>query len=470
MRRVMMSFLLVLLASTSLQAAFCARDVVPAATLLVPYVVVQMQGDVPDRTGTTTILHVTNTGSQATLVQLVVWNAVGEPAVTITAALSGYDLWTVDFADLLEGTWSRFDTSRSTVAPPNIDKPGGYVRTPFEWGPDGRSYVLREDPVRAPYSDPWPRGLAIPGKTSELPGGACGMPYGDAAGQAVAKVLVDKLQDPLWDREHRGCGELYVARHMNDWLYGLTANPLFFYATVHAVRSCSSLTAADPNFSAQVASDSNVLLGDVEYVNPTTGTLEMTSAVHLESAVAPAEVAAVGPFEAVFGVEDRREPLPTGFAFHYDDTSWSPNVDQASSALMLWKPFVELAADGKVADCGPYMYYAWDEDEHVFSRACFDCMGTYDIDPNLFPFATQLVPLTRAHFDLPGTAGWVLLLLPPSYAGFTQDPTPGDPANNPRYQGVAAVRTSFVLSGRAAPAWTEAAVTGNALCPAGGGQ
>jgi hypothetical protein len=236
------------------------------------------------------------------------------------------------------------------------------------------------------------------------------------------------------------------------------------------VRRCSTLTPADVTFAAEVAEDRNVLLGEVEYLNPGAGTLELTPAVHVESAGSPSEVAAVSPFEARFGVEDRREPLPTGFAFHYNGTRWDPDPGEASSALMLWKPFTELGPDGDVADCGAYMYYTWDEDEHVITRGCSDCMGPGDIDPNLFPFTTQLVPLTTANFDLPAAAGWGLLLLPPSYAGFTQDPTPGDPGRDARYQGVAAVRTSLVLSGRPVPAWTEAAAMGNALCAAGGGQ
>ena len=322
MRRVVPSFLLLLLTSTPALAVFCARDVVPAATLLVPHAVVQMQGDLPDRTGATTILHVTNTAAEATLVELVVWNALGEPAVTVNAALSGYDVWSVDFADLLEGKWSRFDTSRSGAAPPNVDYlPGGRVRTPFEWGPDGRSTRLASGPVRAPYSDPWPRGLSTPEKTGTLSAGGCVMPYGDAAGQAVAGTLVRKLQDPLFAREHRGCGQMPVVRHAGDWLSELMADPLFFYATVHVVRSCSTLTPVDATFPAQVADDRNVLLGEVEYLNSGEGTLELTPAVHLESAGSPSEIAAVGPFEARFGLEDRREPLPTGFAFHYNNAS-----------------------------------------------------------------------------------------------------------------------------------------------------
>jgi hypothetical protein len=235
---------------------------------------------------------------------------------------------------------------------------------------------------------------------------------------------------------------------------------------VHAVRLCSTLTPADADFPTQVADDRDVLLGEVEYLNPGAGTLELTPAVHLESAMTPPEVATVGPFEARFGVEDRREPLPTGFAFHY-------NTGPSSSALMVWKPFTELTADGQdVADCGAYMYYAWDEDEHVITRwsSCGPGPCYYDVDPNLFPFVTQLVPLTNSNFDLPASAGWVLLLLPSSYVGFTQDPTPDGSANDSRYQGVAAVRTSVVLSNRSLPAWVEAAAMGNAQCATGGGR
>ncbi|MGV8042250.1 MAG: hypothetical protein AB2L07_20090 [Thermoanaerobaculaceae bacterium] len=156
-------------------AVFCARDVVPAATLLVPYVEVKMAGNVPNRDGKTTILRVTNTAPEATLVQLIVWDALGEPVAVFHAALSGYDMWTVDFADVLEGTWSRFDTSRAPGAPPNTGVLP-FSRTPFEWGPDGRSSPPPTGPVRAPYTAPWSRGLGGPRRrrpSSTAPGARC---------------------------------------------------------------------------------------------------------------------------------------------------------------------------------------------------------------------------------------------------------------------------------------------------------
>ncbi|MGV8042253.1 MAG: hypothetical protein AB2L07_20110 [Thermoanaerobaculaceae bacterium] len=468
MRRWAIPLVLSLVAAPAL-AVFCARDVVPAATLLVPYVEVAMNGTVPDRERTTTILRVTNTAPEATLVQLIVWDALGEPVAVFHAALSGYDMWTVDFADVLEGRWSRFDTSRSASAFPNVET-ATLTRIPFEWGPDGRSSAI---PVWAPFTSPWSRGLPAPQRTSELDGGGCGMPYGDTVGQMYAPLIVDKLRDPLFARGHGGCPgspNQVVVRHTSDWLYTLTANPVFFYATVHVVRMCSTLTPADAGHAGLVAADRSVLLGELEYLDPARGTLELGPAVHLEAASSQAQIAAVGPFEARTGLEDRREPLATAFAFHY------ANDASAVSQLVVWTPFVELAAGtpaDDVRDCGAYMYYAWDEDEHVITRGVmcptWPCCGG-DIDPNELPFATQRVPLNNAHFDFPATAGWMMLILPPSYAGFTQDPTPRSGGAYPHYQAAVAVRTVVQTGGGTGASWAEAAVVGNAQCQAGGAR
>lgn len=93
-----------------------------------------------------------------------------------------------------------------------------------------------------------------------------------------------------------------------------------------------------------------------------------------------------------------------------------------------------------------------------------------DIDPNEMPFVTQRVPLDTSSFDFPATAGWMMLILPPSYAGFTQDPTPGPNGTYPRYQAAVAVRTVVQGGGATGASWAEAAVVGNAQCQAGGAR
>lgn len=465
MRRWVVVVLLSLVAAPAL-AVFCARDVVPAATLLVPYVEVKMAGDVPDRDGMTTIVRVTNTAAEATLVQLVVWNAIGEPVAVIHAALSGYDMWTVDFADVLEGRWSRFDTSRSPAAFPNTETVH-LKRTPFEWGPDGRSGF--NPPVRAPYTSRWSTGLPDPGTTSELDGAECGMPYGDTTGQAYAPLIVEKLKDPLFSRSHLGCGGYPANRKGGDWLSNLMENPLFFYATIHVVRGCSALTPADAGHAALVASDRNVLLGTVTYLDPAAGTLERAPVTHIEAASTASQEVVVGPFEARTGIEDRLEPLGTAFAFNYVNTL------SAASHLVVWKPFWEFGPlgfpknpYGNVLDCGAYMYYAWDEDEHVITYGFYYC--GHPFDSNETPFVTQRVPITQDNLDLPSVAGWMMLILPPSYAGFTQDPTPGANEAYPRYQAAVAVRTVVQVGGTTGASWAEAAVVGHAQCQTGGAR
>ncbi len=461
-----LAFVPALLLPALLAAEPCALDVAPAATLLVPYVSVEMSGDTPDPSGATTVLRVTNTAAEAALIQLTIWSADGDPALSLTEVLSGYDMWTVNFSDVLSGHWSRFDTSRAAGAPPNSETTV-LKRTPFEWGPDARS-AFNCQVVEAPYpSPPWPRGLATPAKTSATPGEACAMPYGDAAGLAVAATVVETLRAPLHARVHRGCGQVPVIRHTTDWLSTLSANPLFFYATVDVVKACSTLDPANPAYLASMLDDRNVLIGDVHYLGGAKGTLESMPAVHVQAGPSPEWAAAhPGPYEATAGAEDRREPLPTAFAVRYTNQTTATARFARRSALMLWKTSVELAGTDGVTDCGSYMYYAWDEDEHVLTRgvACpTSPCGYTDVDPNLFPFRTQLVPFDVSNFDLPGPSGWMWLLLPPSYRGFVEDYSPG-PAAPATMQGVAAVRYETTNRFLWGSAWAEAAVMGHAHC------
>ena len=459
-----------LLLPALLAAEPCALDIEPAATLLVPYVAVEMSGDEPDPSGATTVLRVTNTAAEAALIQLTVWSADGVPALALTEVLSGFDMWTVDFRDVLSGHWSRFDTSRANAAPPNTDT-FPFRRTPFEWGPDGRSFNAL-CVGKAPFLVPWPRGLATPETTSTTPGEGCAMPYGDAAGLAVAATVVETLSAPLHARVHRGCGEIPATRHSMSWLSTLTANPLFFYATVDVVKTCTALNPAIGEYIEYTLDDRNVLIGDVLYLGEAHSgfgpvMLGSMPAVHVQAGPSPEWAAAhPGPYEATTGVEDRREPLPTAFAARYANETEATARFARRSALMLWKTTTELAAADGVRDCGSYMYYAWDEDEHVLTRDV-DCptspCGDADVDPNLFPFRTQLVSFDAANFDLPGRSGWILLLLPPSYRGFVEDPSPG-PATPTTIQGVAAVHHEVTPPGGTGTAWSEAAVMGNAHC------
>ncbi|MGV8042247.1 MAG: hypothetical protein AB2L07_20075 [Thermoanaerobaculaceae bacterium] len=293
------------------------------------------------------------------------------------------------------------------------------------------------------------------------------MPYSDPAGLAVAATVVEALRAPLHALAHRGCGQKPVDRHTTDWLSTLSANPLFFYATVDVVKACTTLDPADPAYLETVLDDRNVLFGDVVYLSERSYFVESRAAVHVQTGPTPEWGAAhPGLYEATTGAEDRREPLPTAFAVRYANETPETALFARHSALMLWKTSAELAGTDGVTDCGSYMYYAWDEDEHVLTRgmACpTSPCGYTDVDPNLFPFRTQLVPLDASNFDLPGPSGWMWLLLPPSYRGFVEDYSPG-PAAPATMQGVAAVRYESTNRFLCGAAWSEAAVMGHAHC------
>jgi hypothetical protein len=462
---------LVLLAvAAAATAEMCVSDVVPAATLLAPYVVVDMDGNVPSGSGMTTILSVTNTGADAVLVRLTLWTADGTEVLILPEALSGYDMWTIDFSDLLSGHWSAFATSVFTSAPPNRDVPPELYRRPFEWGPDGRSASSSGSATPS-----WVSGLSEPGTTSAFPMD-CQMvtDVGDSNGSIFAPIVVTALQAPLFARTHAGAG--WGLYHEWGWLTTLTADPLFFYATLDVVATCSVAATSDPAYFQTEARTSNVLLGDLTYEDRGAGTLAVIPAVHIEAS--PTGLVnsqpVLGPFEAALGHEDFREPLPTAFAvrYHFDPQGQAGRA--GTTDLMLWKTVTELTPAGQVDDHGSFLYYAWDDDEHVMTTGCscgpYGCLpgpACGATDANVLPFATQLIPLDPSNFNVVDRTGWLMLVLPPSYGTWT-DPTPeaGGPGYT-RYMGVAATASASLVSGHWTQTWTPAAVLGNAHCPGG---
>ena len=122
-----------------------------------------------------------------------------------------------------------------------------------------------------------------------------------------------------------------------------------------------------------------------------------------------------------YGDEVHRRPPPTSSLWpppSASSTTTAAASPPASSCGRTAGVRRAVTWDDDVLDCGSYLYYAWDEDEHVITRGVtcpVSPCGDTDIDPNEFPFETQMVPLTTANFDLPAAAGWMLLVFPPSY-------------------------------------------------------
>lgn len=453
-------FLLTLVAALAMFAGsayanFCARDVVPASTLLVPYAVVSMNGAVPNPSGATTVLSVTNTSYEATIIHITVWNAISDAVLDFDEVLSGYDVWLINFRDLLSGNWSAFDTTRSASWSGNQETTQ-LKRTPFEWGPDGRSPYGSLAPYMKPVY-PYSTGLPTAQPTNATPATNCNMPFGNTVGAQYAPVVVSRLQEPLFARGHLGCyytiGDndyhQVVTRHANDWLSTLTDNPLFFYVTVDNFKVCDLIFPEDPGYFGRQGryNYENVLIGEIYWMNADANYSEATPAVHIESDLGSELAFATSEFygERAADVATYLEPLATAFGFKYY------NGGGVTSSAIVWKNYWEFSDPlddpfDDVNDCGAYLYYAWDDDEHVITRGVScqvsPCQSA-DIDPNEFPFETQMVPISTANFDLPSTSGWMLLVFPPSYGTIYGDPTPNVTLLERDYQAWVATRIEY---------------------------
>jgi hypothetical protein len=451
---------LALFAGSAAYANWCARDVVPASTLLVPYAVQDMTAEkTPSGDGYTTILTVTNVSRDAQIIHITVWAADSTACLDFNEVLTGYDMWQIFFRDMLAGNFGLFDTTTADGVGPN-----GGNRAPFEWGPDGRSAYTG-------YKNE-PTILQTPEKTTKFAlDPNCYMPYGNGV---PVSTNIDCLRAPLFQRLHNGCANLKVrADFDNDWLKNIptdkkTTNPIWFYVTVDVVTKCNfDFPSSDNYFDTAygVYKNVNVLIGDIVYLAKAANFSEAISAVHIET-----DPEALAANYNLFYEEKAKfaspgtnigllhlEPLATAFAFNYYDI---PSLS-ISSNVLLWKNRSDfISPSQQVDDCGYYFYYTWDMDEHTGSRSgsCrISPCNQNDIDPNEFPFETQSVPLKLANFDLVGQAGWMLIVFPPSYNG--GDPTP-NVVNYADRMGWVGVKINY----GAYSAALEAATMANAHC------
>jgi hypothetical protein len=381
-------------------ANYCARDYVPAATLLVPYAVVDMNAGLtaPDDAGYTTLLSVTNVSSDAQIIHVTVWSAQSTPVIDFDEVLSGYDVWTINFRDLMTGDFTQFDTNFNGF----FGSPGKTLRGPSvqPFGPTTNAGFLDE--------------LTGPEDTDSLY--CANPPYGNHPeyGQGVVGTLAyDQYAIPV--QYCPAASPPVFSSPALSWLMTFDENPLIFYVTVDVVKTCNKLFPnAEDYYSDTIQSFDNVLIGEIVYVNTTLNYSEMMPAVHIEN-YEEGEYYDNNfyslQFENAYDV-DGREPLATAFAFRYY------NSGGVSSQLLLWKNTLEVDYDKSLGDfawaCEPYVYYAWDQNELSKGRTSGPS-GFEKPEPNMFPFETQSVPLDVNNFTgLMSGSGWMLLIFDPS--------------------------------------------------------
>jgi hypothetical protein len=75
----------------------CRIDVVPAATLLIPY----FEIDLDHSNGATTLISINNAVAAPQLAQVTLWSDWGVPVLSYTVALTGYDVQTINLRDVI---------------------------------------------------------------------------------------------------------------------------------------------------------------------------------------------------------------------------------------------------------------------------------------------------------------------------------------------------------------------------------
>lgn len=245
-------------------ARTCSPDVVPAATLLLPY----FEVDLANPGGRTTLMSVSNATDRGVLAHFVVWTDLGVPTLAFDVYLTGFDVQTINLRDLFAGQLPR--TASDGQDPSDTLSPQGEVS----------------------------RDINFPNCAGLLPPAA------------PAPAFVDHLR-----RAHQGFS--------SPVLEGKCAGVPFLdnvargYVTVDVVNRCTTLTPADAGYFGPegVAEHDNVLWGDFYLVDPAGNFAQGENLVRIESD--PARFAGKPSFYGRYvngsGL-DGREPLPTVWA------------------------------------------------------------------------------------------------------------------------------------------------------------
>lgn len=359
-----LAFCLLCLASPA-AAEMCAMDIVPAATLLLPY----FEVDLDDPGGLTTLLSISNATPEPVLAHMTLWTDWAMPSIDFDVFLTGYDVLTLDLGTI-------FHTGSLPVTADQQTDPSDTV---------------------SPHGDP-----AWDGSFSD-----CEL-FFPFSNPALNANLLDRIRSG-----HTGqavsslAGECLGASHGDNIARG--------FMTIDSVSRCNVFFPSHPDYfddgGTGAANNDNVLFGDYLYFDPSTGAGSAQPMVHIEAdstfnaASTPTGYTFYGALLGGSGV-DNREPLATAWAGRYF------NGNNLETELIVWRdPLTERPPSNSFpCDTGPG-WLPLTETQVV----CFDEMETsVGVCPaaggsSCFPLATQAV---RADdLGIPFTAGWCWLNL-----------------------------------------------------------
>jgi hypothetical protein len=282
----------------------------PAATLLLPY----FEVDLPKKPGSkpkgrTTILSINAADATAMLAHVTIWSDLGVPVTAFDVYLTGYDVQTVDLAEVIAGrlpqTASAGQDPQDVVSPQgdvsqdiNFASCNGILPYPEDLGPD---FV---DHMRA----------SLTGEASPLFGGLCaGRDYDEK--KPVARGFV----------------------------------------TVDAVNQCSLLFPSQPGYFVSggfgVANNQNRLWGDYAYVDRGKKLVKGGTLVGVRADAADSLTSVPGNYtfymrHVAAVASDNRQPLATNFGGRFVNDPKDPFFPGGTD-VYAWR-------DSKVANVSPF--------------------------------------------------------------------------------------------------------------------
>jgi len=382
-------------------AVICTVDDVPGATLLLPY----FEVDLGNTSGVTTLFSINNASATAVLTHVVVWSDLSVPVLDFNVYLTGYDVQSVNLADILvRGQLPQ--TASAGQDPADTISPKGTFSQDINFASCTGQLPISTLP--ATFISHLQTSLT--GQFSSLLGGCAGLAYGDN-----------------------------IARG---------------YVTVDTVNNCTLRFPGDLGYFAAGgtgdATNQNVIWGDYFYVNSATNRADGETLVHIEASATNPETSVAGQY-TFYGryvnwtAADNREPLATNFASRFINGG----AFTGGTNLVAWR-------DSKVKQgafkCGttPAWYplgqeqiVIFDEQEHPVVPQSFP-VSPQPPQSGIIPFPAeaQSTKVGGAAFPVPYNFGWVFLNLNTTVAAAGSVP-PEDPAAAQAW-----VETVMTASGR----------------------
>ena len=239
-------------------------DVVPAATLLLPY----FEVDIANVNGVNTTFAINNASPQAVLAHVTVWSDQSVPAFNFDVYLTGYDTEDVNLHDIFVNgnvpvTASAGQDPKDTISP----------KGPIS---DDNNFASCSS---LPYSKPF-----------------------------VSAPVRAHLQAWLQGNQSPATGNCAGSKQKDNILRG--------YITVDTVNGCNLYYPSDWTNYARYITEENVLWGDVAYVNPAQNFMQQDTLVHIEAKASlfrPGMHTFYGRYNGA-SATDGREALPTTMA------------------------------------------------------------------------------------------------------------------------------------------------------------